>query len=125
MSEIASDLAMKSTALGNPVPYDRIKDLVAQAGANPAELVFPTDKWGFTSDVKKAVLKAAGTVRGQDDKHALLVGTLAVLIKHIQERKVGDAELAAVSRQRQLEAAAARAAAGTRVAASVTNPDAE
>ena len=122
MTETATDTEMKSTALGDPVPYAQIKDLVANATSNPAELVFPTDKWGFTSEVKKAILKAAGTVRGQDDKHALLVGTLAVLIQHIKLRKGSDAALAETSRLRRLDAANDRAN-RSRVQGSMTNPE--
>ena len=68
-----------------------LKALIAVAGANPATLVFPQDKWGFTSALKKEILKAAGSVKGQDDKHDLLLGTLVVLVTHIKARKDKDA----------------------------------
>lgn len=71
-------------------PYSEIAALVKAAGANPAALQFPTDKWGFTSQIKTQVLKAASTVKGSDDKHALLVGTLAVLIAHVKARLESD-----------------------------------
>ena len=72
-----------------------LKYLIQEVSANPAELKFPTDKWGFTSGVRREVLKMASTVRGQKDKHDLLVGTLAILIAHIQKRLPVDAELQA------------------------------
>lgn len=103
------------------VPYDQIKDLVAKATANPATLQFPTDKWGFTSQIKKEVLKAGSTVRGQDDKHDLLIGTLSVLIRHLQLRKSTDLENA----QRQLkriEQAQAERAPRERVGAAPSAP---
>ena len=67
-----------------------LKDLLSKVGINPAKLEFPTDKWGFTSAVKKEILKAAGNVKGQDDKHDLLLSTLLVLITHIKLRKDKD-----------------------------------
>lgn len=104
-----------------PVPEDKIRQLVAKATANPALLEFPTDKWGFTSGIKKEILKAASTVRGQDDKHDLLVGTLAVLIRHIQLRKASDKATEDHRRSVQ-EAARAERAPRERVGASVAAP---
>jgi len=99
----------KVNPAGEPVPYNQIKDLVARATANPAELTFPTDKWGFTSQIKKEVLKAASSVRGQDDKHDLLIGTLSVLIRHIQLRKDSDKALELARMDRHKAAATERA----------------
>ena len=69
---------------------ERIKELIVNVSDNPGAIVFPTDQWGFTSQVRKAVLTAASTVRGQDDKHLLLVGTLSVLLAHIKARLPKD-----------------------------------
>lgn len=69
---------------------DGLKELLAKVGTNPATLEFPTDKWGFTSAVKKEILKAAGNVKGQDDKHDLLLATLVILVTHIKARKDKD-----------------------------------
>jgi hypothetical protein len=69
---------------------DGLKELLAKVGTNPATLEFPTDKWGFTSAVKKEILKAAGSVKGQDDKHDLLLATLVILVTHIKARKDKD-----------------------------------
>lgn len=91
------------------IPYDRIKDLVAKAGSNPATLEFPTDKWGFTSAIRKEVLKAGSTVRGQQDKHDLLIGTLAVLIQHLKARLPSDRAVAQQQLQRISEQQAERA----------------
>jgi len=88
-----------------PVTADRLRELLAKVGPNPAQVEFPTDKWGFTAAIRKEVLKAASSVRGQDDKHDLLVGTLAILIKHVQVRKELDAAFRA---QRFVEEDAAR-----------------
>lgn len=92
-----------------PTQYSEIAALVAKAGANPAALVFPTDKWGFTSGIKTQVLKAASTVKGSDDKHALLIGTLAVLIAHVKARLESDKAQQTVRLQRIQHAADERA----------------
>lgn len=68
-----------------------LKDLLAKVGTNPAKLEFPQDRWGFTSAIRKEVLKAASAVKGQDDKHDLLLSTLLVLLTHIKARKDADA----------------------------------
>lgn len=87
----------------------RFKELLASVPANPADLKFPTDKWGFTSGVRREVLKAASSVRGQEEKHDLLVMTLAILIQHIHARKPKDAEQFATVLERRRAAANGRA----------------
>lgn len=69
-----------------------LRDLLAKVGTNPAKLEFPQDRWGFTSAIRKEVLKAASAVKGQDDKHNLLLSTLLVLLTHIKARKDADTE---------------------------------
>jgi len=99
------------------VSYNMIKEYTAKAVANPALLEFPQDKWGFTSGIKKEVLKAASTIRGAQDKHDLVIAVLAVLIQHIKLRKASDEELQAERIRRQAEAAERRS--GNRVQAAV------
>lgn len=70
--------------------YEGVKKEIANVSDNVALINFPTDQWGFTSGVRKAVLQAASRVEGQDDKHDLLVGTLSILVAHIRKRKVKD-----------------------------------
>lgn len=103
------------------VPYNEIADYVSRATANPAELQFPTDRWGFTSDIKKTILKAGSTINGQDDKHDLVIGTLAVLIRHIQLRKAKD-KASAQSRLARIDAAQVERAPRERVGASPVAP---
>lgn len=81
-----------------------IPELIKAATANAATLQFPTDQWGFTSGLKKEVLKAASAVQGQTDKHDLLVGTILVLLAHIKARK--DADAAYRVRRLEIQAAA-------------------
>lgn len=96
---------------------EQIKALVEKAGSNPSALEFPTDKWGFTSKVRKEVLLAAQNVRGQDDKHLLLLGTLLVLTAHIKARLPGD-KLAKAQRLAEQAAAEVDREKRNRVAAS-------
>lgn len=98
-----------------------IQRFVADADPNPAKLVFPTDRWGFTTDIRKAVLRAAGSVRGQDDKQLLLIGTLAVLMQHIKIRKEGDK----IAQDARLAERAAQEEERQRIQASPTNPVSE
>lgn len=74
------------------VTQDRLKDLLSKVTDNPANLEFPTDRWGFTTDIKKIVLKRAASVRGQEDKHSLLLATMAILVAHIKARYPKDKE---------------------------------
>lgn len=69
---------------------DGLQELLKQVTDNPAKIVFPTDRWGFTSKIKKEILYAASQVKGQTDKHDLLLGTLVLLITHIKLRKDKD-----------------------------------
>lgn len=82
-----------------------LKELIAQVTDNPAKLVFPTDRWGFTSEVKKAILKAAGSVRGHEDKHDILLATLVVLVTHVKLRKDKDVAEKALRLERIQKAA--------------------
>jgi len=101
-----------------PETKEEIRSMITTASANPADLQFPTDTWGFTSDIKKAVLRAASTIRGQDDKHNLMLQTLSVLAAHIVARKPKDAEFAQKRTDRK-KASADERAPRQRVSASV------
>lgn len=46
-------------------------------------LKFKADPWGFTTEVKKAVIKAASRIGSSEDKQVLLLETLAELTLHI------------------------------------------
>ena len=69
-----------------------LKELLTNVSANPAKLEFPRDTWGFTSAVKRVVLLAASSIKGNKEKHDLLVGTLAILIQHLVARVGTDRE---------------------------------
>lgn len=86
-------------------PLEFIKGLIKEAGPNPALLKFPADQWGFTSGIKREVLRAASSVRGNEEKQKLLLGTLAVLQAHIRARYAPD-KVEAAKRNASIEAAA-------------------
>lgn len=67
-----------------------VQKLMAEVSDNPALVTWPRDRWGFTADLKKAILLSAGAVRGNADKHDLLLNTLAVAIAHVQKRRAKD-----------------------------------
>lgn len=75
--------------------------------ANSAQVEWPQDTWGFTSDLRKVGLRTAANVRGDDKKMELFMATIKVLILHAQARLPEDkAQLA-----RRLEEHGVRAAA--------------
>lgn len=79
-----------STAAGG-LDFEAMKALAAAANPNPALLQFPQDPWGFTTELRKVGARACAGVRGQDDKHVVLMGTLMVLMAHARVRLKGDA----------------------------------
>lgn len=68
--------------------------LAREVSDNSAAVKFPTDKWGFTSDLRKALLKAAGGTNGVAAKEELLIGTIMVGLAHIKKRKDKERRLA-------------------------------
>lgn len=53
--------------------------------ANPSNLVFPTDRFGLTTDIRKAVISATRRVNGDKVKLKLIEDTLAILSEHAKE----------------------------------------
>jgi hypothetical protein len=119
MTETTDDTIVQKSDNTQTIKYTQIKALLANVSDNPAKLEFPTDKWGFTSGIKKEVLKAASTVRGQQDKHDLLTATIAVLLQHIKVRLDKD-RIAQEQRLAEIDAARDERAPRERVTATVT-----
>lgn len=71
--------------------------------ANPALLTFPTDRWGVTKDLKKALIHVASRVAGDPNKKALVDEVLKILVLHLNAKFKADqdykARLAARSEQ--------------------------
>lgn len=74
---------------------------MSEVSHNPAKVEFPRDKWGFTTALRKYGLKVAGAIRGDEEKLALFLQTLAILAQHAQARQPIDAE----AKRRKLEEA--------------------
>lgn len=70
--------------------------------ANPAQVEFPRDEWGFTTALRKTGLSVAGAIRGDRKKLELFIQTLGILAQHAQARIDGDV----LEREARLEALA-------------------
>ena len=51
-----------------------------------AKLVFPTDRWGLTTELKLSSRDIAARISGSEDKYTLVVDTLKLLLRHIETR---------------------------------------
>ncbi len=58
--------------------------------ANPALVEFPRDEYGTMSALRKELLLAASTVRGNETKHKLFLETLSIAAQHAQSRLQAD-----------------------------------
>ena len=71
-----------------------IEDLAMKAAPNTsgnvANLVWPTDQYGLTKDLKTAVTQLASRVAGHPDKKQLVDAVLIIAIAHIKAKFDGD-----------------------------------
>lgn len=72
--------------------------------ANPVSLVFPTDRFGLTTDIRSAVIAAVAKVGADKAKADLISDTIAVLLEHLEAVKE-TAQPRAVLKRRTLEVA--------------------
>ena len=90
----ATDLAATPTepasAPANPLSEGLRTGLASKVPTNPAFLEWPTDKHGVTSDLKKHALAAIGKIKGNKERHDLVMFTLGVLAKHAMTRYLAD-----------------------------------
>lgn len=77
---------------------------MADVSSNPAQVEFPRDTWGFTTNIRKYGLLAAGAVRGDDEKLELFITTLGILAQHAKARLESDKAIKLV-RMEELAAA--------------------
>jgi hypothetical protein len=98
----------KSAETAQEKPLTVVQQLMRDVSDNPMLVKWPRDRWGTTTALKKEVLAAASTVRGNQDKHDILLNTLAVAIAHIQKRRQKDVRARELSRKGQTEAMADR-----------------
>ena len=66
------------------------KAVKALVPANPALVEFPRDEYGTMSALRKELLLAASTVRGNETKHKLFLATLGIAAQHAQARLAAD-----------------------------------
>lgn len=71
--------------------------------ANAALLAFPTDKWGLTKDVKKAITHMASRIAGDPGKKALADATLKILLEHLELKVQADAEYRGILKDRTMD----------------------
>ena len=83
-----------------------MKQAKVKADANPSNIEWPTDKWGFTRELRKAVLQTASKLKGDADKKKLLDATLEVAIEFLEV----NYESSQRERKRMLDKLAAREA---------------
>lgn len=90
------------------ITQEQVKYLVDNAAVNPADIRWPTDEHGITSDLKKAIIAVAMAAKGNSDKEAVIIATLQVGFAHIKKRVVKDAEEQLKRIERMQAAAEAR-----------------
>jgi hypothetical protein len=75
----------------SPDPFvAEMNRILADVSKNPAQVEFPRDTWGMTVPLRKAGLKAASSIRGDEQKLAIFIGTLQVLAQHAKSRMDDD-----------------------------------
>lgn len=73
--------------------------------ANPAAIVWPQDRYGLTTLLKKEGLRAAGRVKGDPSKLDEYLAVLRVLAGHAKARCEADREAAQKAQARSVAAA--------------------
>lgn len=75
----------KSTKTRVKVKYkERQKQIDQGISANPSLIVFPTDRFGVTKDVKKALLHAASRIAGDEKKKELVLEVIEICKEHLE-----------------------------------------
>lgn len=74
------------TKTKEPLQYGTRRRKEKKGSSNPTMLAFPTDKWGITKDIKKAFIEAASRVAGDEQKKALVLATVDVLLEHLDAK---------------------------------------
>ena len=85
---------------------NKLKQAKVKMDSNPTKISWPTDKWGFTRELRKAVTATAAKLRGDADKKKLLDETLEVAIEFLEVNYASSQR----ERKRALDKLAAREA---------------
>lgn len=64
--------------------------LLHAVSKNPAQVEFPADVWGMTTELRKAGLRVAGSIRGNEEKLRVYLATLSILGAHAVARVDDD-----------------------------------
>ena len=62
------------------------QDVQPEVSHNPSALLFPTDIWGFTSDLKQAGKLCISKTHGAEDKYKMVRNVLLILLAHLDAR---------------------------------------
>lgn len=65
-------------------------DLVRNVSDNQSQIKWPTDVWGFTSDLRKEFALLVGKLNGHPAKTEILLATLAIMTAHVKKRTAKD-----------------------------------
>jgi hypothetical protein len=79
---------------------EELKELMQRVDTNPAKVEWPRDTWGFTSPVKKELLKALSAIKGDADKTILMESVLIIALKHMKARAEADVRERALRSER-------------------------
>jgi hypothetical protein len=66
------------------------KQMQYEVSANPALLAFPTDRYGITKDIRKAMISTASRIAGDANKKDLVLQVMKILLEHIELKFVAD-----------------------------------
>ena len=87
MTDTTTPQAVKAADAPAVAAGEAVKALVP---ANPALVEFPRDEYGTMSNLRRELLLAASTVRGNETKHKLFLATLGIAAQHAQSRLAAD-----------------------------------
>ena len=102
-SETIETLAETQEELSSPTEGEPISDVSDESveeitpevantdvPTNPNDLVWPTDVWGLTKDLRAAIVQAASRINGHEDKKALIDATLKIALAHLENKYTRD-----------------------------------
>ncbi|QPC44924.1 hypothetical protein HW532_20825 [Kaustia mangrovi] len=90
MSDNTKDAAKAANEASDAAFASDVARILKSVSKNPAEVEFPRDPWGMTTELRRAGLRAAASVRGNEEKQRLYLATLQVLAAHVKARLKDD-----------------------------------
>lgn len=86
------------------------KKLLEAVPAHPGKIQWVQDKYGTTSEIKKAGIAMAGKIKGDPERMKTALRTLAIISQHIKARMKADQEHQKARMERLREAEKSRIA---------------